>query len=70
MLPHALKNEVQRLATRRGVSLGELVREGLERLLADDARGRRDAFFADDAVFSAAGPRDLARDHDRYLYDE
>lgn len=69
MLPHALKLDAQRLAQKRGVSLGDLVRESLASFLegAREAQGR-DPLFADEAVWEGEMPDDLSENHDSYLY--
>jgi hypothetical protein len=72
MLPEDLKARAMLRARERGISLGELLRECLAATLhapaGDDRAG--DPLFADAAVYGGAAPSDLARDHDRYLYDE
>lgn len=71
MIPEALKVRAQLFARERGLSFGELVRECLERRLDREAG----ADHVGDPLFSAPPwtgdtPSDLAKDHDRYLYDE
>jgi hypothetical protein len=68
MLPHRLKEAAHRLARERGSSLGELIREALGAHVA--AAAETDPFWADRAVWQGDGPRDLAAEHDRYLYDD
>lgn len=71
MLPENLKTRASELARRQGVSLGELIRRSLEAALEVPEKGRAaDSLLADDAIFQGDTPRDLARHHDRYLYDE
>ena len=71
MLPTELKTRAARRAKQMGVSLGELVRESLEVALSGNRpRGSSDPLFDDTAVFEGAGPRDLAANHDDYLYGE
>lgn len=71
MLPHALKLKAERMARVKRVSLGEVIREAVERLVIDFSKGkRRDSIFADKSVFRGPTPRDLAANHDHYLYDE
>jgi len=70
MLPGELRRRAFRRAKERGVSLGILVRESLDSTLPPaPENAAADAFFADRAVFGGKAPRDLARDHDRYLYE-
>lgn len=72
MLPRELKRRAARTARRRGISLGELVREALEERLAalSDDEPTQDPFIADAEVFSGPVPGDLSTRHDAYLYDE
>ena len=70
MLPGELRRRAARRAKERGVSLGVLVRESLDSSLPPlSENAAADTFFADRGVFGGKGPRDLARDHDRYLYE-
>ncbi len=70
MLPEPLKARAHERARQEGISLGELLRQALEaRLEASMPDAGDDPFFADDAVWTGAGEPDLARHHDRYLYD-
>ncbi|WP_295544353.1 ribbon-helix-helix domain-containing protein [uncultured Thiohalocapsa sp.] len=71
MLPEALKRAAQAHASRRGISLGELLRESLEQRLKDQPPDRsRDPLFLDRAIHADAGPTDTAEHHDDYLYDD
>ena len=72
MLPLELKVRAQRVAHRRGISLGVLIRESLTRVLENEEQNHRaaDPLFAADAVFTDDAPADLAQHHDRYLYPE
>ncbi|HYO46795.1 MAG TPA: ribbon-helix-helix domain-containing protein [Gemmatimonadota bacterium] len=64
-------SQYQRLkeaAARRGVSMAQLVREGVEAFLADGPRDRWDDLFAVAGKYGKGGPReDVGREHDRYL---
>jgi hypothetical protein len=66
LLPAELKAQAERAAKAAGVSLGELIRRALEAKVAQ----ARDPLFADEAAFSGDTASDLAREHDRYLYDD
>ena len=69
MLPRELKQRAAREARSRGVSLGELIREALARLLrADHDAAGQDPLIADTAVYEGPGPEDTAERHDDLLY--
>lgn len=70
MLPASLKAKATQEADRRGVSLGELIRQALDQAVEDPLDPSTDALLADEAVFRGETPGDLAENHDRYLYDE
>ncbi len=67
MLPYELKRQAVKRAKSRGVSFGELVRESLSALLTGSP-DLEDSLLADGAVYRGKTPRDLAAEHDRYLY--
>lgn len=71
MLPPELKERAISRARERGISLGEFLRESLVIALSSRvAKNRKDdPLFSDRAVFEGAAPSDLAKHHDRYLYD-
>ena len=61
---------LKQLAARRGVSLAELVRNAIDRLLADaDRRERRTRALSLLGRYQDSGS-DVARQHDRYLAEE
>lgn len=69
MLPENLKLAAEEKAFRTKRSLGQLIRDALERDLASTlSRDAQDPFLADARVFRGKSPRDLARNHDDYLY--
>lgn len=69
MLPDDLKEKGMRKARRRGISLGELIRESLEALVKNpDTEKLEDPLFEDNAIFRGKAPKDFSRNHDRYLY--
>jgi len=73
MLPPDLKAKVQKRAAYMGMSLGQYIREAVENALAYqpiEPPIEEDPLFADDAVFPGIVPRDIAQNHDRYLYGE
>lgn len=67
MLPPELRARAMKRAKDRGISFGELVRESLASVLTKSP-SETDAFLADRAVFRGKAERDVAADHDRYLY--
>lgn len=67
LLPAELKRRAVKRAKERGVSFGELVRKALAAHLRD-VSDTEDSLLADLAVFQGKTPRDLAAEHDRYLY--
>ncbi len=74
VLPLALKHSAVAAARERGISFGELVRRAVRKELAEPAaranRRRKDPFLDDAAVYRGRGPKNYARDHDKYLYGE
>ncbi len=72
MLPDDLKMQAHNRARVMGISLGEFVRESLETVLSqrEDEKPTEDSLFADNAVYEGKAPRDLSKNHDRYLYGE
>ena len=69
MLPEELRRRAFRRAKQRGVSLGELIRESLDAAVPRSPSSRADdPLFSDETVFRGRAPKDLAREHDRYLY--
>jgi hypothetical protein len=71
MLPAELHEKATRYAARRKVSLGHLIRTSLRESLSRPTPGtQRDPLWEDDAVFRGRAPRDLARNHDRYLEED
>lgn len=71
MLPVELRVRALQQAHRKKVSLGELIRESLWVCLRHPKGPTpQDPLFSDRAVFRRISPRDLAKNHDRYLYGE
>jgi hypothetical protein len=71
VLPPNLKIQAERHAGQLGISLGELIRQSLTSRLSSLRQPRNsDPFLADTAVFSGPSPKDLAENHDRYLYGD
>ena len=71
MLPVDLKQRASTLATRLGISLGELIRQSLEAALRGNAgEVREDPLFTDQAVYRGPVPANLSADHDGFLYGE
>lgn len=73
MLPNDLKTRAVHWAQQRGASLGEIVREALEIMLKiskSKSTTISDPFFEDTAVYKGKAPKDLALNHDTYLYGD
>ena len=72
MLPEDLKMRALKRADIMGLSLGGLIRESLEKILhtPDVDQADDDPFFADNVVFQGKTPKDLALNHDDYLYGD
>ena len=71
MIPEDLKIRAARRASSVGISLGEFIRESLERALKyDTARTLDDPFLTDDAIYEGDTPIDLAQNHDKFLYGD
>jgi len=68
VLPPELKERAVKRARNMGVSLSQLIREALDKALRLQKSTKVDSFFADKAVFRGKAPRDLAKNHDSYLY--
>jgi len=62
---------LRRLAAERGVSMAALVRDGVERVLAEQDREElwRRALSVVGKYRDREGARDVAENHDRYLED-
>ena len=68
MLPSELHEKAARYAAKRRVSLGQLVRNSLQTAMeTPEESPHRDPFWEDEEVYRGKTPRDLARNHDRYL---
>lgn len=67
MLPEDLKASAEQRARQRGISFGKLIRESLMAMLAQPTTAQ-DVLLTDSAVFKGKTPRNLAAEHDRYLY--
>lgn len=67
MLPPELQRQAVQVARRRGITLGELVRQSLAREAATAYRAEADSFWAMDGVFHS-GRGNLAEQHDDELY--
>jgi len=67
-LPPELREQMEREARARGMSLSDFVRQALERAIAQ--KPTDDPLFADTAVYRDDGPEDTASRHDNYLYGE
>lgn len=72
MLPPELKTRASNQAKKMRVSLGQYIRDALQKSLDMENRSKvdDDSLFMDNAVFDDPTPEDLASDHDRYLYGD
>ena len=72
MLPPELKTRASNQAKKMRISLGQYIREALQKSLDMENRpeANDDSFFLDNAVFNGTTPEDLVSDHDRYLYGD
>jgi len=69
MLPDELKSLAEAQAQRMGCSLGQLIRDALDRELRQSPEdGARDSLFGDLETFDKPGPKDVSVNHDEYLY--
>ncbi len=68
MLPSNLKNRAKRFAVKKGISVGELIRESLEEKLQQNKTSstKSDPFFDDVNFFSGDVPTDLSANHEEY----
>lgn len=64
-LPADLKRKAENEAREKGISLGELVRQLLNRMIQQQDK---DPFFENTLVFKGNSPKDIASNHDKYLY--
>ena len=72
MLPPELKTRAINQAKKMKISLGQYIREALKKSLEMENRreAEDDSLFLDTAIFDGTVPKDLAADHDRYLYGD
>jgi len=72
MLPPELKTRASNQAKKMRISLGQYIREALQKSLDMENRpeANDDSFFLDNAVFNGPTPENLASDHDEYLYGD
>lgn len=70
MLPHDLKLQVTQHARRKGISMGELIRDAITAALskAGDNGKSDDPLFSDNEFFQGPASADIAANHDEYLY--
>jgi predicted DNA-binding ribbon-helix-helix protein len=68
-LPRALHRALGQAARRRGVSMAQLLREGAEIVLREEAGEPTDPLASLIGIVKG-GPADLSENHDRYLHQE
>ena len=67
-LSQELTSLLECAASDRGISVEAYIQDAVNRALQIDHHS--DPFISDDAVFSGDAPKDLAANHDVYLYGE
>lgn len=71
MIPENLKTRAAKRANSMGISLGEFIRDSLEKTLkANPNKSADDPFLNDNSVYKGDTPIDLSRNHDHYLYED
>ena len=71
MLPMDLRAKAFQRARELHISLGEFIRHSLRLSITKTAQKEtKDSLFLDGVIFKGNAPSDLARNHDRYLYEE
>ncbi len=65
--PDELRTRAEAVARERGLTLDEFVRRCVSTTVAQG--NAIDPLFADTGVFVGDAPSDLAKNHDRYLYE-
>jgi len=72
MLPRDLKLRVAQHAQKKGISMGELIRNAISAALSQsvDKVSTDDPLFTDNELYQGPAPADLSADHDQYLYGE
>lgn len=71
MLPAELKEKAVSKAQEMKISLGKLIRRSIEHFIIEgDSSHACDSFFSDMEVFPGEVEKDLALNHDKYLYEE
>ena len=71
LLPKPTKQAAQRVARARGLSLGALIRQQLDLVVAKESGTEtHDPLFDDFQPYTGAAPKDLAQHHDQYLYGD
>jgi predicted transcriptional regulator len=70
MIPPELKRRASELARREEISFGELTRRVLKKAVAQSRQEGNgfDSLLTDRTTFRGKTPRDLAANHDSYLY--
>ncbi len=69
MLPRKLKTRAARRAKKSGLSMGEFIRQAIEKSLAERGEAREGTLF-DLQVYTGKCPNDVSSNSDEYLYGE
>ena len=69
LLPESLWQKAKYKALSFGISLGEFIRQSLERSLKEDGDNLlNDPFVLDDNFYTGDAPADSSVNHDKYIY--
>ena len=70
MIPEDLKTRIEDFSRKKGLSMGEVVREAVKELLMRSDESKGDSFFCDKVVYKEDAPKDISLKHDEYLYGD
>lgn len=68
LIPPSLKQAAEKVAKKQGISLGELIRVQLRKVVHERDADQQDPIYSRFRVFDGIGPSDLSENHDDYLY--
>lgn len=72
MLPRDMKLQAAQYAKKKGISMGELIRNAIAATLDQSRKKDSDAdpLFTDQECFTGPVPADISAHHDKYLYSK